>query len=440
MAKKYQPVVSILKWQLLVAFVLCSVSAWAQQAPTVDTIGSAALSKSFSAQNELFLSKLKDEAEDRKLSKYYQSNFREVFKALNEGIMEGEVVNIPAVSSTLERILSELKAKNPAVPADLRFFVLRNNLPNAFTIGDNSLFVNLGLFYYLENEDQVASVISHEIGHLLLTHTLKAMKYGYEKDKENAEDARELLHTQVKRSDRAFDLVRNSIYNVGKMKREHEMQADSLGYELFKNTGYQKNAFISALDIITRYDTLRPDGLTVESHKRFFDLPNQKFDDKWLKQEDFSSYTYGKFTEKFDKDSTSSHPKSKERIQYLVSIFPELKQPGGTSATTGSFKAINTIAQNEQMPILFFKEEYGEAVYDALLHLQERPGDTVYRNWLGKAFQKIYEGRRDYQLNKYLDRISPKDQTASYIQFLSFMWNLKLEEIKNIADYYAQKN
>ena len=68
--------------------------------------------------------------------------------------------------------------------------------------------------------------------------------------------------------------------------------------------------------------------------------------------------------------------------------------------------------------------------------IYKKTDDNFYREWLGKSFQKIYNARKEYKLNKYLDQISPKDQTESYIQFLSFMWNLKLEEIKNIAEFY----
>ena len=60
----------------------------------------------------------------------------------------------------------------------------------------------------------------------------------------------------------------------------------------------------------------------------------------------------------------------------------------------------------------------------------------MHKKLLGEGFKKIYQARKEYKLNRYLDRIDPKNQSESYIQFLSFMWNLSLEEIKNIADFY----
>jgi hypothetical protein len=64
--------------------------------------------------------------------------------------------------------------------------------------------------------------------------------------------------------------------------------------------------------------------------------------------------------------------------------------------------------------------------------------EAYYKKWLGYCFSKIYEGRKNYKLNRYLDRIDPKEQSESYQQYLSFVWNLRLNEIKEIADFYSK--
>jgi hypothetical protein len=51
-----------------------------------------------------------------------------------------------------------------------------------------------------------------------------------------------------------------------------------------------------------------------------------------------------------------------------------------------------------------------------------------------------HQARKEYKLNRYLDAIDPKEHSESYIQFLSFMWNLELEEINQIATHYSTKN
>ena len=94
------------------------------------------------------------------------------------------------------------------------------------------------------------------------------------------------------------------------------------------------------------------------------------------------------------------------------------------------------ISRMEILPNLFYEEEYGVGVYNCLQFLQEGEKVDYYKAWLGKCFLKIYEARKSYQLNHYLDRIEPKRQSKSYQQFLAFMWNLSLEDIKNITEHY----
>lgn len=440
----YGTIVMLIKWHLAIALIFCFADVYAQHDLLTDTTAgtySAALSKTYTSQNELFIEGLKNETTDKKLLKHYLSSYNAIFKRLNKEITDGQMFYVPELFAALEKTYSDIRAKNPSVPGDLQILLLRDDQPNAITVGDKCIFVNLGLFYYLENEGQLAAVLSHEIAHLMMTHTLKALQYNYEKNKEHVTDVKEVKHTETQRADRAFDLLKNSIYQSGKISREHEMQADSAGYRLYKNMGYQKSAYTEVLDIVERNENVRPDGLATETYRRLFDLPNQKFDEKWLKEEDFSAYNYSSFTQKFDKDSASSHPKSKERIQYLKAIFPELAQPENITGThiSGTFDELRTLAQKKQIPNLFFKEQYGEFIYMLLVQLQKNPNNQVYKDWLGEGFQKMYEARKTYQMNKYLDRIAPKYQSESYIQFLSFMWNLKLDEIKNIASYYTKK-
>jgi hypothetical protein len=136
----------------------------------------------------------------------------------------------------------------------------------------------------------------------------------------------------------------------------------------------------------------------------------------------------------------SSHPKIRERIEHLARIFPELAgQESIVSDQSTAFREQRVTAEKERLKNLYINERYGEAVYLSLLYLQKDPADSFSRKWLGKNLRKIYQARKDYQLNKYLDRISPKDQTESYMRFLSFMWNLKLEELKLIAEHYTGK-
>ena len=50
------------------------------------------------------------------------------------------------------------------------FTVLKNNTANAFVLPGNHVFVFTGLFKYARNEDELAAVLAHEMGHTLARH------------------------------------------------------------------------------------------------------------------------------------------------------------------------------------------------------------------------------------------------------------------------------
>jgi len=212
-----------------------------------------------------------------------------------------------------------------------------------------------------------------------------------------------------------------------------------LGYEIFRKTKFNKAEFVNDLMLCEMYDTIRPVGLEIQTYKKVFDLQQQPFKADWLKKEDFSNYDYSKFKARYNEDSINSHPETVTRIAALKKLFPELQKPEGSNEASPRFLKLKEIATYEQPPCLMFQEEYGLGVYICLLRLQENDKDEYYKEWLGKFFEKIYDARKQYTLNRYLDRLDPKNQSESYQQFLSFMWNINLSEIKIITDYYTKK-
>ena len=158
-----------------------------------------------------------------------------------------------------------------------------------------------------------------------------------------------------------------------------------------------------------------------------------------MKNEDFSLYNYDFYKEKLDKDSLSSHPEMTKRIELLQKIFIELKTPEEALKPDKSFEDLQKIARMEILPNLYHSEDYGVGVYAIMQFLQDQEDEEYYKEWLGKVFAKIYEARKNYNLNRYLDRVEPKNQSKSYQQFLNFMWNLSMDDIQNISDFYNKK-
>ena len=104
------------------------------------------------------------------------------------------------------------------------------------------------------------------------------------------------------------------------------------------------------------------------------------------------------------------------------------------------FKKLKRIAFHEGVLNLFYKEQYSISIYLTLFKLKNAPNNKYYRKILGNNFSKLYKAKKSYKFNRYVDTINPKVQDESYIQFLSFLWNLRLDEIDEIAKYYLANN
>src|ERR1035437_6610244 len=76
-----------------------------------------------------------------------------------------------ALSSYVTEIgLSMLPAGSAPERVTWKFKVLRDPMPNAFALPNGTIYVNSGLISLLQNEDQLASVLAHEITHVADRH------------------------------------------------------------------------------------------------------------------------------------------------------------------------------------------------------------------------------------------------------------------------------
>ncbi len=428
-----------MKIYLLLLFLVLSFALKAQDYMPIDTLNKEKLellAKDFKKSNKGFIDEVTDKYH-RKVANSLEEYLLELSTEYIEGIKDGDYLFDKRFTSMADEILDEFKLKNPTIPKNTKILVSRKPNLNAYCLPDGTFILNLGLFYWLKNTDQIAGVMAHEISHKMLEHAInfKVKTIEEELSDDSKDKIKEIKKGKYNKNEKAFDFFKNILYAKGEKRKMQEYEADSLGYILLKNTKYNKLDYIITLKLMDKYDSINPKGLEIEIYKKVFNLPNQKFKEEWLKKEDFSGYNYSLYKEKFNEDSLSTHPDLDERIKKIEVLYPELKNPT-SNETTEAFKTLNKIAEYEIIPNLIYFDEYGLAIYVCLSNIQSNKDVDFYNKCLGKIFEKIYDAKKQYKLNRYVDRIDPKDQTESYIQFLNFMWNLKLDEIKNIAAFY----
>jgi predicted Zn-dependent protease len=85
---------------------------------------------------------------------------------------EGLVFLDEATNAYLQRIGESLLPRDRNLEHVIwKFRALRDPVPNAFALPNGSVYVNTGLIALLDNESQLASVLAHEITHVLNRHT-----------------------------------------------------------------------------------------------------------------------------------------------------------------------------------------------------------------------------------------------------------------------------
>lgn len=85
---------------------------------------------------------------------------------------DGLIYRNSEVSRVVERIGREVI---PQAGGDVqfRFFVIKHPAVNAFALPDGSIYVHTGLLAMLENEAQLATVLGHEVAHVIHRHSLE---------------------------------------------------------------------------------------------------------------------------------------------------------------------------------------------------------------------------------------------------------------------------
>lgn len=138
----------------------------------------------------------------------------------------------------VEKIGKNILSKN-SLPTQVTFTVMETDEVNAFASGENEICVYTGLLKFVNDDAELAGIISHEIGHILNNHVAKQ---NIVSNITSNLIGRANLSTRAKTG--AY--IANQL-SMLKMSRTQEYEADATGVDLMTNAGYNPLAMVSVL-------------------------------------------------------------------------------------------------------------------------------------------------------------------------------------------------
>lgn len=306
-----------------------------------------------------------------KVKEKQRARLREAAYAVGKMMANGRIVYGDPVSRMVNRIADTLLKDYPELRKELRFYTVKSPEVNAFTTGQGMVFVNAGLVAQVEDEAQLAFILSHEIIHYYRNHSMEELVGRHEEGKKVEND-------DVKGDDKELMefLLRHH--------RSHEMEneCDSLGIAMFYlRSPYDKNVTEGVFDVL-QYSALPFDDVKFDT--AFFNTPYYALTGCWLDTvADITS------RDNYD-DSRSTHPNIlKRRRATAVALDGYYGGERYVVTTQEEFEQIRELARKECIRQELIGGEYSRAFYNAWLMRDER---SMAQALYSIAMSKIHNG------------------------------------------------
>jgi Zn-dependent protease with chaperone function len=139
---------------------------------------------------------------------------------------------------------------------EYHFYVLDTDIINAFAIPGGYVFVTRGIMDFVDDDDELASVIGHEVTHVAKKHSVVLYKKSI---RDTVVNLLVMVLTRDPNAVMASQMVEQSRTEV--FGRAAEVEADRVGLEYMNKAGYDPDGFMRFIMKMQKYETHSPDLL-----------------------------------------------------------------------------------------------------------------------------------------------------------------------------------
>lgn len=305
--------------------------------------------------------------ESRSSRRYKKKYMLEANYVIDELIKSGKVLVNDPLGTYVNKVADELLKKTPELRKSISIYVVKSPVVNAFTFDNGMIFINAGLLAQLENEAQLAFILSHEIIHFTKRHAINAY-VEYER----------IDQSSYRRQSFEDRVTAKSTYS-----KELETEADIEGLTLYLNSGYSLKSISGAFDVL-QYSYLPFEE--IEFEKSFLETKHLVLpDDYFLEQ---TSPIKGE--EDYD-DSKSTHPNIEKRRSSINARLGD--EPEGDRkkylVSEQEFRQVRELARFELCRLYLIHRNYPDALYSAYILLKKYPGNAYLQEIVAKSLYAV---------------------------------------------------
>lgn len=311
----------------------------------------------------------------------------------------GKVLFGDSVTAYINTVADRVLFNEPELRARLTFYGLRSAEPNAFSTDQGLIFVTVGLLAQLENEAQLAFVLSHEIAHFEKRHTLAVYMEG-----------QRIFSDNTQRRSLSYD---DKIREFSNHEKESEFEADSLGLARLSRTGYDCAEAMGAL-FVMQFAHLPFDD---------YDFPGNSFERPMMTFPK-SLFLDSIRTIELDGDDTddeySSHPNLSRRRATLERQYESMKDCGTVKFADSKdrFDFIRNICRFETVRLQMIQRDYCTAIYNCHYLLNYFPESLYLKRCVAKSLYGIAKYKNEKEFNSGMQNygaVEGKQQQCFYL-------------------------
>lgn len=272
------------------------------------------------------------------------------------------------LNNYVNSILAQLLKDKPTLKQAVKVYLYRSYNPNVYTNSDSIIIINIGLLSKIQNESQLAFILSHELAHICLDHNLLSDDFS-RKEKYQHSD----------------------IFNKEHFRSEEdELEADQYGYEHF----FLPNGF-NANDLMDIFLLFESEWFPITQTFHFSDFISKQT----ILIESLKSI------EKMHFDSNEPIEMSgftQSRIEKFTQIKQSVQQES-TAVSNTEFEHFHKIAIEETLKLYISFHEYSNALYFSSFLLTQYPEDPFLKiAWAASNYGvlRTKESNQDFKFDE----------------------------------------